>query len=421
MKQTQLLLTTPLFLFMFNQNLCAQTIKCGSEKAQAELLANPGEKEAREQYENEIQQYVASHPVSKTNAVIYTIPVVFHVYGGPTHTFWGKTVTDTKVINALANVNKDFMALNSDYSTVNSAFASIKSPVTVQFCLATKDPNGNTTNGIDYKTTTGAGYGNGGGYDSQIAADAWDNKKYMNVYIVADLYNDGTTNNSGVAWYPSTSMSNSNTARVVYNGQYLGSNTSVEFASVLTHEFGHWLNLIHTFENGCSGGDNVADTPADNTNSNNCSAHTSCTSLENYENYMDYTDCYKNFTAGQAARVYAALASNVGYRSTLCSTANLQATGCYTVGIEKPNGNLEQDIAVYPNPSANGIFKIETEQAMSELTISVIDICGKTVKTEKIKGFSAYTLNLSDLANSLYFLQFSSENRSATKKIFINR
>ena len=50
-----------------------------------------------------------------------------------------------------------------------------------------------------------------------MALYAWDNHKYMNVYIMNDLYGDGVTNNSGVSWYPDIEMTDENLARVVYN------------------------------------------------------------------------------------------------------------------------------------------------------------------------------------------------------------
>ncbi|MCH4828963.1 M43 family zinc metalloprotease [Flavobacterium columnare] len=73
-------------------------------------------------------------------------------------------------------------------------------------------------------------------------------------------------------------------------------------ASTLTHEFGHFLGLIHTFENGCKGTDEVDDTPQENT----IVANTQCISAFNCnkekinsENYMGYNGaygCYKMFT-----------------------------------------------------------------------------------------------------------------------------
>ena len=189
----------------------------------------------------------------------YVIPVVFHVYGEVQH---GKTVTYQKIKTALDKLNDDFNGRNDDFNSIDPAFDNRKSTLSIRFALAKIDPDGGSTNGVVFHPVK-AGYGNGGGFDDQIAADAWDNYKYMNVYIMGDLYADGKTTNSGVAWYPNTSMSNNNTARVVYNGQYIHGNTNKEFASVLTHEFGHWLNLIHTFEGGCNdpNGDYVSDTP----------------------------------------------------------------------------------------------------------------------------------------------------------------
>lgn len=43
-------------------------------------------------------------------------------------------------------------------------------------------------------------------------------------------------------------MTDENLARVVYNGAYIGTNTDENFRRVLTHEFGHFLNLAHTFD-----------------------------------------------------------------------------------------------------------------------------------------------------------------------------
>ena len=135
----------------------------------------------------------------------------------------------------------------------------------------------------------------------------------MNVYIMQDLYNDGATNNSGVAWYPSVRMSDANLARVVYNGSYIGTNTDSEFRSVLTHEFGHFFNLMHTFE-GCENGeytypnDEIDDTPVHLKNSNLREGDKNpFGEVIDVCNFMNYPREYKNFTKGQVARMKEAL------------------------------------------------------------------------------------------------------------------
>jgi hypothetical protein len=80
-----------------------------------------------------------------------------------------------------------------------------------------------------------------------------------------------------------------------------------------THEVGHWLGLLHTFEagdgtSGCEGrGDRVWDTPAEAEPQFWCVERDSCTSRgrDPIHNFMDYVDddCMNHFTFGQNLRV----------------------------------------------------------------------------------------------------------------------
>ncbi len=261
------------------------------------------------------------------NADKYIIPVVFHVYGNVQN---GASISVNTIENSVDQVNEEFQGLNADFNTVDALFDGIKSSLNIEFKLAKIDPDGNATNGVVFHPFRG-GYGNNdGGTRALIAQDAWDNYKYMNVYIQADLYNDGSTTSSGVAWYPSVTDSNANVARIVYNGQYLTGNTSQEFASVLTHEFGHWVNLVHTHDGGCGGTDFVSDTPQEDTAGGaGCVRSRNCLNEEiNYENYMGYngaSGCYKMFTQGQIDRVLAALEHPS--RKPLWQPGNLIDTG----------------------------------------------------------------------------------------------
>ncbi|CAF1071313.1 unnamed protein product [Rotaria sp. Silwood1] len=280
------------------------------------------------QFEINTRKFITTKRVLKS----YVIPVVFHVYGT---NFAGKTVNDNTIIRALKKLNDDFHGLNHDFNTVHSAFLGNRSTFDVTFKLARKDPNGSPTTGIIYYPEK-SGYGSNA-RNSEIQAEAWNNYKYCNVYIQLDLFGNSEWYHAGIAWYPDSGMSDAKLARIVYNGQYLYGNTDDEFSSLLTHEFGHWLNLIHTFEDGCTAssenqcdqtGDKVCDTPQTVGNQGCGDVHNCVGNYVNSENYMDYSGaygCYKMFTSGQVARMEAAM--HHAARITLWQNENLIATG----------------------------------------------------------------------------------------------
>lgn len=326
------------------------------------FFKNPKSKVEYQNFNKFTKEFVKSKALIAKASTTYTIPVVVHVYGMVQH---GKTVDYNTIQGALDALNKDFNGLNDDWNSIDPLFNNRKSTLNVRFALAKIDPNGGSTNGVIFHSEA-SGMGN---YNSPVVArDGWDNYKYMNVYITGDLYGDGVSNNSGVAWYPNTVMSDENIARVVYNGQYLHGNTNKEFASVFTHEFGHWLNLIHTFEGGCNdpNGDEVDDTPKEDEDSGDdgCIVGASdCGNLINYENYMGYDSaagCAKMYTQGQVNRMLAALQHPT--RKPLWQPTNLVATGVNLNGasLVVNNNRVEESLSNDGTP-ADSTYDINIE------------------------------------------------------------
>jgi hypothetical protein len=84
----------------------------------------------------------------------------------------------------------------------------------------------------------------------------------------------------------------------------------------LVHEVGHWLEVFHTFQNGCEApGDLAADTPYEASPAFGCPEdRDTCAARPGEDpitNFMDYTDdaCMFEFTADQADRMHMAWAA----------------------------------------------------------------------------------------------------------------
>lgn len=270
------------------------------------------------------------------------IPVVFHVFGEDQKS--GK-INLARIEKVIKWINNDFHGEKNIGDTrwhgnVMAEFDDVKATFPeIEFRLAQFDPDGYPHTGLCMHTAKeGKGGGNGRGLGDSPKGDqyakkyAWDNKMYMNVFITAGIYGVVPSGDSGVAWPPSMSMTNAGTARVVYNGNFLpgGIYSNKDFTSIISHEFGHFFNLRHTFEGGCvvgrdpSLGDGCPDTPqADNSdlgrNSLNCEGV-----LANYDNYMNYGE-YGNWTKDQITRMKLAIL-NEPSRNCLWTAENLKNT-----------------------------------------------------------------------------------------------
>ncbi|MFM7217560.1 MAG: M43 family zinc metalloprotease [Bacteroidota bacterium] len=394
---------------------------CGTHDRYLQAIQNdPSIALRRAQLEKQVQEWISRQPAQRTagGTVLVTVPVVVHVLNYNNT----QAISDAQVLSQIDVLNKDYSFTNSDTGLVPAAFKPRTSNTQIQFCMATVDPSGVPTTGIERRAVTVTRIGNTSRYYNvaQGGLAAWDRNRYLNFWI-CDI--DGG-NTLGYTYLPGTVPASYD--GVVIDYRYWGTIGTV-FAPfnkgrTATHEVGHWFNLEHIWadEPSCSADDYVADTPQQKGENYGCPSYPQttqsggrCVSTDPsamFMNYMDYTDdaCMYMFTSGQSARMQAAL--NTSRASLFTSNGCQSPTNVASIP--------SLGASVYPNPSS-GAFEFSTYFS-GDVNVTILDITGRSVMSKIFLQNEPKRFDLTDFPDGVYIVRFESDGRRDVRRIVKN-
>jgi hypothetical protein len=253
---------------------------------------------------------------------LYLVPIVVHVFHLPSDSVigMGSNISTEQIQNAIFELNKSFAAYGFDDSNAFNTG--------IQFFLAPVGPN---SNGIIRYSDSAAINPEFNYYPLLDLVDSfYSPNRFLNIFTVHSMVNDSSGVATDLKGYSYVGHGNGVVVKYDMMGDYMcNENFNLEEFSrgkTLPHEVGHYLDLFHTFHEGCTEdttgncetkGDKCCDTPpVSNQKGNNDCNNTkymcpSSSTPTQPGNCMDYTPerlpCGFWFTRNQTERMHSNL------------------------------------------------------------------------------------------------------------------
>jgi Pregnancy-associated plasma protein-A/Secretion system C-terminal sorting domain len=334
-------LYTILTVLLFGTGSLMAQRNCGTmEYLQTQIQKDPSLVRNLEKQESQVQSWIRDNGANlRMSGTVITVPVVVHVV----YRTAVQNISLAQVQSQIDVLNEDYGGTNADISSVPAPWAGLAGATGIQFCLASRDPQGNPTTGINRVQTTVTSFTQNDNvkFTSSGGANAWDRNSYLNFWVCN--LGGGLL---GYSQFPGTGAAN--TDGIVIGYSYFGRTGTVSSpynkGRTATHEVGHWFNLRHIWGDdggACTGSDQVADTPnqaGENYGCPNYPLTDACSAASPgvmFMNYMDYTDdaCMYFFTAGQSTRMNAVLS---GSRASIATSQ-----GCVPVILPTDDASVD--------------------------------------------------------------------------------
>jgi hypothetical protein len=281
---------------------------CASEEHTERLLQDPAYQKSRQGRLERFEEFMSKGYQKAQCSSPVLIPVAIH--------YQGVGSTDRSCLISLAQsqidiLNRDLAGTNSDMNQwTNQASAYFPGVSKGEACLEFVIANQNHPAG------SGLANGQPAITFNQVQGDysnTWSG--YLNVFV--------QSNTDALGYAPLGGAGDGDGVVIDASAFGLGNgcgsispDAPFNLGRTTTHEVGHYLLLDHIWGNGCNVDDDVSDTPDQAYENYDCPSLgiSSCGTNDLHMNYMDYTNdaCMYMFTAGQASRMEAYAASNLG-------------------------------------------------------------------------------------------------------------